>query len=105
VSALADWLDARGAIVHEWYRQGSTLEQIVQRLEVDEQSVRAWLSAPPLPFPGSSRAVVAELRRRVDELERAVLQLDRETEPARTDPAPPPVESDFRALAPKKGER
>jgi hypothetical protein len=94
VSALADWLDGRGAIVHEWYRHGSTLEQIVQRLEVDEDGVRMMLRAPALPFPGSSRAIVAELRGRVADLERALLQVEHE-------PAPAPralLESDFREI-------
>lgn len=99
MSAIADWLDARGAIVHEWYRHGATVEDIVQRLTFDEMDVRGWLRAPALPFPGSSRALVVELRARVAELERALLQLEPDTEPAR-----PPVESECRALAPKKDD-
>lgn len=100
MSALADWLDVRGAIVHEWSRNGATVEEIVRRLTPDEHKVRAWLGVPPLPLPGSSRALVVELRQRVDALERALLQLEPEAEPPRAAPR----ESEFRELTPKKAE-
>lgn len=100
MSALADWLDARGAIVHEWYRHGATVEDIVRRLTCDEADVRGWLRSPAMPFPGSSRALAIVLRERVDELERALLQV--EPEPAQAPPVP--VASECRELAPKKAD-
>lgn len=95
MSVLADWIDVRVAIVHEWHGQGMRVDEIVRRLAADDEAVRAWLRVAPLPLPGSSRALVGELRRRVADLERALY----EAEPRASTPAPP--ESQCRALAPK----
>jgi hypothetical protein len=91
--ALADWMDARAAIVHEWRENGASVQEIVKRLTPDEGTVTAWLAAPPVPFPGSSRARVVELSRRVADLERTV---HRPTTPVPNRPAP--TESEYRSL-------
>lgn len=95
MSALADWIDVRVAIVHEWRKQGLSVEEITRRLTVDDEAVRTWLRSAPLPLPGSSRALVADLRRRIADLERALY----EAEPGAT--ARAPAESECRALVPK----
>lgn len=98
MSLLADWIDVRVAIVHEWrHGQGMSVDEIVRRLTVDDEAVSGWLRAAPLPLPGSSRALVGDLRRRVADLERALY----EVEPRAS--APAPAESQCRALAPPKG--
>jgi hypothetical protein len=68
VGALVDYLDARAAVVHEWAAAGASPAVIVRRLCPDVESVRAWLQGPALPQPGSSRALVVALERRVAEL-------------------------------------
>jgi transposase-like protein len=95
VSVLADWIDVRVAIVHEWHGRGMSVDEIARRLTADDEAVRAWLRAAPLPLPGSSRALVAELRRRVADLERALYEAELRAS------APAPAESQCRALAPK----
>ena len=94
-SALADYLDARAAIVHEWSGQGLSPADIVDRLSPDPADVRRWLATPPLPLPGSSRALVDELRDRVKALEQAV-HAPASAEPER----PPPRQSECRELVP-----
>jgi hypothetical protein len=77
MGALADFLDARTALVHEWAAAGASPRAIAKRLTPDEQSVRAWLAGPALPAPGSSRARAADLDRRVAELAAEVERLQR----------------------------
>jgi predicted trehalose synthase len=77
VGALADFLDARTALVHEWAAAGARPATIARRLTPDVESVRAWLAGPALPQPGSSRALVATLERRVAELAAEVERLQR----------------------------
>ena len=69
MSAWADWVDARGQLVHQWRSEGASVEEIVSRLDVDAERVESWLRAPPLPFPGSSRAQLDEWKARVAALE------------------------------------
>lgn len=77
MTAWLDYLDARRRMIQEWHTQGHGAEDIAVRLEVDPERVAAIIEQlvdPPLP--GSSRAVVAELRRRVAELERELHRRD-----------------------------
>jgi hypothetical protein len=102
VGAYADWVDARVAIVHEWRGHGMSVANIARRLTPDADFVRALLKTPPLPVPGSSRALVLELRQRVADLEHALLVAEPHAPP--TPRREPPRESDVRELAPHPRE-
>lgn len=90
MGALADFLDARTALVHEWAAAGASPATIARRLTPDADSVRSWLRSAPAALPGSSRARAADLDRRVAELAAEVERLQRF--------APP---SDVRELGPR----
>lgn len=80
--AWLDYLDARRRLIHEWHAAGVSAEDAALRIEIDAahaQRIIEQLADPPLP--GSSRALVAELRQRVAALE---------AELARRDSMPPP---------------
>lgn len=70
MTAWLDYLDARRRLIHEWHAAGVSAEDAAVRIEIDAahaQKIIEQLVDPPLP--GSSRALVAELRKRIEELE------------------------------------
>lgn len=97
MTAWADYVDARQQLVHQWRREGASVEDIVGWLEVDEARVQKWLATAPEPFPGSVRAQLGEWKLRAEKLEAAL-------HAAHTEPPPPssagraPIESEMRAL-------
>lgn len=91
MTAWADYVDARLLYVHQLRSEGASVEQIVGRLEVDAETVEAWLRQAPVPFPGSSRAQLDEWKTRVSALEA-------ELHAAALSQRSAPIESEFRAL-------
>jgi hypothetical protein len=95
VSAWADYLDGRLQVIHQWKGEGASIEEISVRLEVDPERIEIALRTEPVPYPGSSRAQLAEWRARAERLELA-LQRSSPSEPPPGTRAP--VESEMRAL-------
>jgi hypothetical protein len=96
MSGWADYIDARAQLVHQWRSEGASIEDIVSRLEVDAERVENWLRSEPLPFPGSSRAQLAEWKERAAALEQELHAVGATHTPT----PPPPIDSELRALAP-----
>jgi DNA-binding transcriptional MerR regulator len=93
MTAWLDYLDARRRMAHEWRDAGVSAEDIAIRFEVEPDHVERILQQRTDPLPGTSRALVAELRARVAELEQ---ELHGSAEPRPSLPAP--VLSDVRSL-------
>lgn len=91
MSAWSDYVDARQQLVHQWRREGLSIEEIVIRLEVDSERIETWLRTEPVPFPGSSRAQLIEWRARAGALEA-------ELHAARAAQSEPPMQSEMRSL-------
>lgn len=88
-----DYLDARRRLIHEWHALELDAVDIAFRFSVDREHVlRILQQRLDPPAPGTSRSLVAQLRQRVRDLERAIHQ--RDFQPAR---ALPP-RSDIRSL-------
>ena len=92
MGAWADYVDGRAQLIHQWHREGASVEDILVRLELDAPIVEQVLRNPPLPFPGSARAQVAAWRDRCQALEQ-------EIHAAGGTPSDPPKESGIHALA------
>ena len=95
MTAWADYVDGRQQIIHQWRGEGASTEQIAARLGVETDLVEHWLKTGALPYPGSSRAQLAEWRGRAERLELA-LQRSSPSEPPPGTRAP--IESEMRAL-------
>lgn len=92
-----DYLDARRRLVHAWRAEGLEAFDISLRLEVEPERVATILAQPvDPPLPGSSRALVEALKRRVADLER---ELHRSAPPVAGER--PPVQSEWREIAPE----
>lgn len=95
MTAWADYVDARQQLVHQWRREGASVEDMIGWLEVDAARVERWLSTAPEPFPGSVRAQLAEWKARAEALETALHATHTEPPPSS---GRAPVESEMRAL-------
>jgi len=91
-----DYVDARRRMIHEWYSQGIEAFDMALRFEIDVEHVERIIRQPAdPPLPGTARAQVIELRKRVAELERELHRRDS------LPPPPPgivPTTSQIRAL-------
>jgi hypothetical protein len=77
MSSWLDYVDARRRMIHEWHERGVDAVDITFRFVIGVDYVTTILHQPiDPPFYGTSRALVAELRGRVSDLERLLHKRD-----------------------------
>lgn len=95
-SAWADYLDARGRLVHAWAGEGLPWREMVERLTPTESELEGDAQAPDDALPGSSRDLVAVWQARAEALEEEL----HSGRAAPTLPLRAPVLSEVRGLLP-----